>query len=108
MKTIQNYPNYMINSKGEIYSLKPKRIVKLVQSVARNGYKVVCLSNNGKQKTIYVHRLVANAYFGAPEKGMQINHIDGNKHNNDVSNLEYVTAQYNIAHYWALKGLVTI
>jgi len=60
------------------------------------GYKCVCLKVNGKRIMCLVHRLVAEAFLENYDKNMTIDHIDGNKHNNCVSNLECVTISENI------------
>ncbi len=63
----------------------------------KDGYKQVCLTKDRKQKLCKVHRLVSVAFIGDPE-GMQVNHIDEDKTNNRVDNLEYVTAMQNTHH----------
>lgn len=62
----------------------------------------VNLSKNGKGNTKRVHRLVANAFLG--ESNLQIDHIDGNKQNNRLDNLEYVTPKENTNRAWK-KGI---
>lgn len=62
------------------------------------GYLQVSLSKNGKVKNEYIHRLVAHAFIQNPNKLPQINHIDGNKQNNNADNLEWYTCKDNIKH----------
>ena len=62
------------------------------------GYYRVYLSVNGKNYPRFVHRLVAEAFVPNGEKKPQVNHIDGNKENNNVANLEWVTNQENNIH----------
>lgn len=64
-----------------------------------NGYLQVALRDNtGKPKNYYVHRLVMNAFAGECPDGCEVNHIDENKSNNHISNLEYVCHRTNINH----------
>lgn len=62
------------------------------------GYEVISLALNGKQKLFQVHRLVASAFLGNPLFLPTVNHVDENKTNNIVSNLEWCTHQYNSLH----------
>lgn len=62
------------------------------------GYYQVVLYFNNKQETLAVHFLVARAFLGERQKGMSINHIDGDKSNNRVENLEYCTPAENSKH----------
>ena len=73
-------------SKGGI--LKPK--------VDRDGYLQVGLSQNGQQKSFYIHRLVATAFIPNPSNLPVINHKDENPKNNAVDNLEWCTTKYNL------------
>ena len=72
---------------------------KVVKNIYKqNGYKVVWVTIDGKQKILVAHRLVAKTYIPNPENKPQVNHIDGNKGNNRVENLEWVTAHENAIH----------
>lgn len=62
------------------------------------GYRVVPLSHLGRLEVLQVSRLVVRAFIGEIPPGMQVNHIDGDKTNNAVENLEIVTPSQNIAH----------
>lgn len=66
------------------------------------GYMSVVLNVDGKKKTVTVHRLVAATYLANPLGLPQVNHLDGNKQNNNTSNLEWVTAAQNIRHSYDL------
>lgn len=73
---------------------KPERIVK--QSQHSGGYRIVALTDKKKH---YVHRLVMLAFVGNPPVGMNdVNHIDGDKANNCLSNLEYCDRLHNVRH----------
>lgn len=63
-----------------------------------NGYMYVNLSKNGKYKSVTVHRLVAKAFLEKKPDKNQVNHIDGNKANNNVSNLEWTDRYENMQH----------
>lgn len=68
------------------------------------GYWRFNISYKGKHLTVMVHKIVAETWLG-PSKGLTVNHIDGNKLNNTVTNLEYVTAEVNTSKAFA-AGLV--
>ena len=77
-----------------------KRGKRILKANTWNIYKVVRLKLNGKYKTCYVHRLVAEAFIANPENKDLVNHKDGNKLNNSVNNLEWCTKQENEKHAW--------
>lgn len=101
------YQRYIINLDGTITSKKTQK--HIVQHDNNSGYPTVTLLVLDKPKTykrLLVHRLVAETYLGL-SKGYQVNHIDGNKQNNSVSNLEWVTRSQNMQHAIA-NGLMKI
>jgi hypothetical protein len=99
-KVIPGFTRYRINEKGEVCSEATKRILKNCK--ARNGYYVVNLRTDDSRKTVqrYIHRLVAEAFIPNPDNKPEINHIDGNKLNNSLRNLEWNTAKENQNHAW--------
>ena len=91
------------NQSGPCLMKKTEKI--MAQYTTRGGYKVVRFKKAGKYKEFYVHRLVAIAFIDtAADHKVEVNHIDGDKTNNAVTNLEWVTHQKNITHLWNVLG----
>ena len=90
---IQGYPNYLIYRDGRVQNKQTKRFLKL--RVDGDGYKMVDLYKDGKRKTCTVHRLVGIHYIPNPEGKGEVDHIDRDKLNNDVSNLRWATSSEN-------------
>lgn len=90
--------HYFATEDGHIYSEHLKRNIS--EYTDKDGYKKVRLSNgDGKRKVFSVHRLILETF--SPKENshlLQVNHIDGDKANNSISNLEWVSAQENIQH----------
>ena len=64
--------------------------------VATNGYLIACLWKNNKQKKFVIHRLVANAFIDNPNNYEEVNHLDEDKTNNRIDNLEWCSHKYNM------------
>ena len=63
-----------------------------------HGYKIIGLRKDGHRKNFYIHRLVATAFIPNPTQAKYINHIDYNRENNKINNLEWCTQRENINH----------
>ena len=101
-KEREGYPNYIITSKGQIYSKNIKNF--LVLNKQESGYETIGLCNC-KKKDFYVHILVAELYLEFVEGKTKVNHKDKNKSNNDVENLEWVTQTENMFHHHGTKNM---
>lgn len=88
---------YSISRNGVVINKKTKYVMKI--SISNDGYCRVCLPNNKKHS---LHRLVAINFISNPENKLEVNHIDGNKQNNCVENLEWCTRLENERHSWKI------
>lgn len=113
MTIISGFESYAITIKGDVYRISyddksnyHKRTLphKLTPTLDKYGYLKIKLSIKGKTYYRTIHRLVAETFIPNPNNLPQVNHIDGNKLNNDVSNLEWVTPKENTLHAY-LTGL---
>jgi hypothetical protein len=95
-KTIPGHEDYEVDTNGRVWSFKSGIKTEKKLSFRANGYLSVGLSTNGKFKNCLVHRLIMLTFCG--ESNLQVNHIDGDKTNNNLTNLEYCTASENIRH----------
>lgn len=94
-REIEGFKQYLISDDGRVYSKITERMLSI--STKDNGYQVVGLWKNNKGNSMYVHRLVL-LHFGEGDPKETVNHIDGNKLNNHISNLEWATYGENNKH----------
>ena len=89
-RKIEDYPNYSISDKGRVRNDHLNRILNMSKNPV-SGYMNVHLRNERGTNTERVHRLVAKAFIPNPENKPTVNHIDSNRANNNLSNLEWAT-----------------
>jgi hypothetical protein len=87
---------YRVSNIGNVFSVKRDKVLTPAKSV--HGYLRLVLCKNGEQVNKSIHSLVAKEFIGACPEGCVINHIDGDKTNNCVDNLEYVSYSDNNLH----------
>ena len=104
-KTIKGFENYKVSNTGKVYSLAKNKVMK--PWIISSGYYAVYLIDREVSKQMLVHRLVALNFIDNPLNKPQVNHIDGDKLNNNVDNLEWTTASENINHNKVLGRLDT-
>ena len=108
-KDIKDYEGlYQVSNYGRVKSMERtvkgpkgnKKIKSRIMQEYKNkfGYSIISLSKSGKTKNFQIHRLVAQAFIPNPLELPQVNHIDGNKDNNSVNNLEWITNRDNVIH----------
>ena len=98
-KKIEGYNDYLICGNGDVYSLKGKRARKLKPEVTAKGYLRVDLHKDTVRKHCRIHRLVAQAFIPNPYGFEVVDHIDGNKKNNCISNLQWLSRGDNVRKY---------
>lgn len=90
------YRDYLISDTGLVKRIKTNMVLKPWR--VSHGYERVEVYRNGKYNSEYVHRLVAETFLPRHPLRNEVNHIDGSKDNNNVSNLEWVTRKENVIH----------
>lgn len=94
---------YAVNTVGDVESYWRRDPIILKPQLSNSGYLYVELHIGGKHINYFVHRLVAEAFIPNPDGKPEVNHIDGNKLNNRVENLEWCTASENKRHAYDTK-----
>ena len=95
------FEGYYVTPTGRVYSNRSGKLREKKPTIRRkNGYYTMSIQTApGKTYgAYYLHHLIAETYLGARPEGLVINHIDGDKRNNNAENLEYVTQNYNVFH----------
>lgn len=94
-KQLDAFPEYLISSAGRVYSLKSS---KLLTPIVRCGTKYVNLCTEGIVESKQIHVLVATAFIANPNNLPVVNHIDSDRMNAIVTNLEWVSERDNVYH----------
>lgn len=97
-KKIDRNPNYSINENGDVRNDKTSHIKRPFVN-KRNGYLIVDLYKNNHSEKVPIHRLVAEAFIPNPENKATVDHIDGNRKNNAISNLRWATYSENNSRF---------
>lgn len=97
-KKIDRNPNYSINENGEVRNDKTNHIKSCFVN-PKNNYLMVDLYENNQSKKVPIHRLLAEAFIPNPENKATVDHIDGNRQNNDISNLRWATYSENNSRF---------
>ena len=95
-KQIPSFPDYEVTIDGRVRRIKNQRELKT--SPLPSGYIKVNLRKEGKTYTAYVHKLVAETYLPTAADNVEVNHKNGKRNDNNLSNLEWLTHQENIQH----------
>lgn len=91
----RNYTRYnYLTKRYNIIKVKEK----ITQGTINGGYRRICLTKNKVEKNKHIHKLVAEAFISNPNNYSYVNHIDGNKQNNYIDNLEWCTLYQNNTH----------
>lgn len=97
--SVPNFPWYEISKGGQIRSKHPRRKTPLLlKPTLSHGYQTVKLYRQGERQTHTIAQLVMKTFVGSPPIGKEVNHRNGNKTDNRLENLEYVTRSENQLH----------
>ncbi len=97
-RPVPNRDGYYVTRFGSIFSSKSGKLKRLRPKKLPRGYLFFDSFQDGKAETVYIHRAVAEAFLPNPSGYTEINHKDGCKENNHVSNLEWCSPQQNMTH----------
>ena len=101
-KLIDGYEHYMISDQGNVFSCRNNKVMMPGRNTC--GYRYVRLPNNKIYSNKLVHVLVAKHFLESVEDKKEVNHIDGNKNNNSLENLQYVNRTENARHAFHSLG----
>ena len=104
-KEVKGFDGYLVSNLGRVKSLKHKGEHIMSAYTGKIGYKVFTFTRNKKIVIVYLHRLLAEAFIPNPDNKKVIDHIDGCRTNNDLSNLRWVTHKENMNNPLCIKKM---
>ena len=110
-KEIEGFPDYYVTTNGDVYSGKHSTGLKKLKPVIQTGgyLRLKLVDADGNHCDRYIHRLVASAFLEEKdEKSKEVNHKNGNKKDNRLSNLEWVTRRENVTHMFEVLKTGTL
>ena len=110
-RVILQWPNYAVSDHGRIKRLTNRNsgiAGRVLATFLVCGYPSVNLSRPGKRQSVRIHRIVAEAFLERPAGASEVNHIDADRANDHISNLEWVTASGNRLHAYRAGGLSAV
>lgn len=93
---IKDFPNYKISKSGKIVNIRTGKLISI--SIHKQGYRVVRLWCKGVSRLMKIYRLKAEAFIPNPENKREVNHLDGDRMNEKLKNLEWATPSENMKH----------
>ncbi|MGA1048783.1 MAG: HNH endonuclease, partial [Minisyncoccia bacterium] len=105
----ENYPDYLIDIEGNVYSLKNNKVKKLTPGWSKHRdwlLKIRIVNKQGKQKGFYIHKLVALAFIPTDNYDLSVTHINGNVQDNRVENLEWDNAERRLKKKLKYEGFI--
>ena len=99
--------NYLISNAGNIVNSKGREVAIFMRGHRNGSYPCIHLYKDGIVKNAYIHRLVAEAFIPNPEGKPEVNHLDCDHMNANVSNLEWCTRNENMVHMHFMQGVLS-
>lgn len=102
-RIVKNHPHVEVSNLGNVRNIWRNQVIQRKPVTHQNGYLTVTIRTGVKRGVSRrIHVLVAEAFLGPKLRGMDVNHMDGDKTNNRLENLEYVTRSENLLHSWRI------
>lgn len=106
---VEGFPNHVVTSDGRVFVMeyvdergRTRKERELKPNINSDGYKCVWLSHKGESVVVKIHRLVAQSFIPNPQNKETVNHIDGDKQNNNVDNLEWADRSEQLYHAYEM------